>query len=475
MSPWHPLFLTLGVAAAVSNARAQEPPRQARRNAGVLSVARIVNGATPATVTIVTFDAAGDTLGQGSGFILRSDGIIVTCWHVMEGASRATVVLANREQFERVTFLDGDSVADIAVLRVPGFDLPVILTRSSVPAVGEHVVAIGSPLGLSRTATDGIVSAVRVLDGRQLVQISAAISPGSSGGPVLDATGRAFAIARMFLEGGQQLNFAVPVRYALGLLQTPPREKPLDSVFASGSGGPSPSSAVAPAPARVTRTSLVGTYSVVQTWTPQGGRASLFQGLLISADESTGLLVLLVDTVKVRTATYGIVTFRTNSAGQVVLEAGGIDFDGYQTDDGVYLTGDYTDAKTGAKYAITMHATPTTIALSYSSGLYRTRVRTQWASTEGVISSTFTDWGGNVAVVVANDSVWVDLSLSNADGGTIALFGSSALGSNSSFDIWSVNHNRHLQGSVSGGVLSAQWTDYRDVGRFYGPLQATRQ
>jgi hypothetical protein len=278
----------------------------------------------------------------------------------------------------------------------------------------------------------------------------------------------------MFLEGGQQLNFAVPVRYALGLLQSSPREKRLDSVFAGGPGHTPLTSAAAPARARAPRGSLVGTYYVIQSWMAKDAtRPRAMGGLLISADESTGLLALVPDTASGRALVYGVVTFRTNAVGQVVLEAGGISYDGYQSDDGVYLTADYTDKKSGDTYAITFRGVPYTNALSNSGGLYRAQVRTQWMSTGGVASNSFTDWSGNAAVVVANDSVWIDLALSNASGGTVSLYGASALGTNNTFDIWSSPANRRLQGSVSRGLLTAQWTDIRDIGRFVGTLQAT--
>jgi len=457
-------------------AHGQELPPQTRRNAVSPSAAHIVRAATPATVTIVTYDAAGDTLGQGSGFVLRSDGVIVTCWHVMAGAARATVILSTHEQFDRVAFLDGDSVADVALLRVPGFELPTLPARSSVPAVGERVLAIGSPLGLSRTVTDGIVSAVRILNGRQLVQISAAISPGSSGGPVLDSEGRVFAIARMYLEGGQQLNFAVPVRYALGLLLSSPRDKRLDSVFAGGSPAPTTPSSSVPRASLHPRSSLAGTYSLSEALTGAGPRNGAgATGELISADESTGLVAWVSsDTSNHNVYVYFIRTFRTNSAGQVVLQTGD-SYDGYQTDDGFYLTTSYAEEKTGDRYTVAVRGWFDTIALSNSIGLYRADVRTQYVDNSYGASSTYTDWGGNAAVVVTSDSVWIDLDLSNASGGTIGLWGKSRLGNGNKFDIWSTDAMVHLEGSVTAGVLQGQWTDRRDKGSFTGTLVATRK
>ncbi|HEX5072548.1 MAG TPA: serine protease, partial [Gemmatimonadaceae bacterium] len=204
------------------------------RDAGAQSLhstSEIAREATPATVTIIVFGANGDTLGQGSGFIVRPSGEIVTNWHVMRGAARAVVVLANEERYQRVEALDGDEAADLAVIKVPGFGLPTLTPTSVLPSPGERVVAIGSPLGLSRSVSEGVVSAVRLDDGRQLLQITAPISPGSSGGPVLDATGRVVAITTAYFARGQQLNFAVPVKYAMGLLTANIQARPLASVF----------------------------------------------------------------------------------------------------------------------------------------------------------------------------------------------------------------------------------------------------
>ena len=218
----------MGRSATVPAASSSSRPR---------STSEIAALATPATVTILTFDAAGDTLGQGSGFLVRSSGVIVTNWHVMAGASSATVFLASGERFDRVEALDGDRAADLAVVKVPGYSLPTLTVASSVPDVGAKVVAIGSPHGLARTVTEGIVSARRMVDGRELVQMSAAISPGSSGGPVLDAQGRVFAVATSQISDGQQLNFAMPVRYALGLIPATPNPRPLAVLFAGGPSG----------------------------------------------------------------------------------------------------------------------------------------------------------------------------------------------------------------------------------------------
>jgi hypothetical protein len=209
---------------ALAQAEAQSKPP--------LTTAQVAKVAAPATATILTLDARGDTVAQGSGFVIERTGVVVTNWHVLKGAAKAVIQFPSGEQFDWVRFLAGDSLADIVLLKFPAYDLPTLATSTVVPDPGNKVVVIGSPLGLSETVSEGIVSAVRVIDGRQLVQISAPVSHGSSGGPVLDEKARVFAVATSQLPGGQQLNFAVPIRYALALLGDHQSPRPIDSVFA---------------------------------------------------------------------------------------------------------------------------------------------------------------------------------------------------------------------------------------------------
>jgi len=159
--------------------------------------------------------------------------------------------------------------------------LPVLPTRTSVPRVGEKAIAIGSPLGLANTVSEGIVSALRIANGRELVQITAPISPGSSGGAVVDADGKAFAISSSHLEGGQAINFALPVRYALGLLGDHPVDRSIAEVFANataqatGTASETSTSLDALAGFRraaVPHASMSGTYDLVQTWSTAAAR-----------------------------------------------------------------------------------------------------------------------------------------------------------------------------------------------------------
>lgn len=174
--------------------------------------------ATAAVVLIEVGTSSGDR--QGSGFVVAPNGRILTNYHVIRGAETVRVKLASGDVYDRVSILGTDERRDIAILQIAGFDLPVLtLGNSDSVRIGAPVVAIGSPMGLENTVSTGIVSGRRrEAEGYQLLQISAPASTGSSGGPVLSRTGDVVGIAVSQKRGGQNLNFAVPINYARGLL-----------------------------------------------------------------------------------------------------------------------------------------------------------------------------------------------------------------------------------------------------------------
>jgi serine protease Do len=160
--------------------------------------------------------------GQGSGFIVSADGLILTNAHVVKDAKEVTVRLADRREYA-AKVLGSDPATDIAVLRVDAQGLPTV--RLGDPAslqVGDPVLAIGAPYGLEQTATSGIVSAKgRSLPGDAAVpfiQTDAAVNPGNSGGPLFDAAGNVVGInAQIYSRTGgfQGVSFAIPVDVAM--------------------------------------------------------------------------------------------------------------------------------------------------------------------------------------------------------------------------------------------------------------------
>lgn len=172
----------------------------------------LVRRIKPSAVAIETFDARGEKLTRGSGFFVDVDRI-VTNRHVIEGAHRAEVHSSTGVKFPVKGVLAIDAEGDIALLKVdppPGQVRPLSLDRTS-PQEGESIVVIGNPLGLEGSVTNGIVSAVRDIPtfGR-IIQITAPISPGSSGSPVVNMQGQVIGVATLQITGGQSVNFAIP-------------------------------------------------------------------------------------------------------------------------------------------------------------------------------------------------------------------------------------------------------------------------
>jgi serine protease Do len=159
--------------------------------------------------------------GEGSGFIVRSDGIILTNAHVVSDAQEVVVKLTDRREY-RAKVLGADKLTDVAVLKIDATDLPVVvLAPPQTPRVGEWVLAIGSPFGFDNTVTVGVISATkRPLPGNGLVsfiQTDVAINPGNSGGPLINMRGEVVGINALIYTrsgGSQGLAFAIPIDLA---------------------------------------------------------------------------------------------------------------------------------------------------------------------------------------------------------------------------------------------------------------------
>ena len=192
------------------------------------SLPELVRKVLPAVVTVVGYDAAGKVMRIGSGVFIDPEGHLITNLHVITGVARAEVKLPKGEVYPLTEMVAADEKADLVklVVNLPR-GAPHYLTVSGArPEVGEHVVVLGSPLGLEQTVSDGMVSAIRTVPDRgEFLQISAPISPGSSGGPVVNMTGQVIGIVT-FQVRGQNINFAVPGYRILALRDGPPRLLP---------------------------------------------------------------------------------------------------------------------------------------------------------------------------------------------------------------------------------------------------------
>ena len=181
----------------------------------VLTAEELFAQCSPAVFYIEVADAAGQVFASGSGFFLEADGVAVTNYHVIEGAASAKI----RTQSGEVHGVSGvwacSKEEDWAILQIDGSGFPVLEPGSSV-TTGQTVYAIGSPLGLQNTLSQGLVStAVREVDGQQYIQISTPISGGSSGGALLDENGRVVGITSAGFTEGQNLNLAIPIAKVL--------------------------------------------------------------------------------------------------------------------------------------------------------------------------------------------------------------------------------------------------------------------
>jgi hypothetical protein len=184
-----------------------------------IPASEIFKHAGPSVVLIQTYDVAGNVAGAGSGFVIASDGRILTNFHVIAHTKRATVRLANDDAYDQVYVLGVDRRKDIALLKIDAVNLtPLKLGNSFTTQIGDKVYTLGSPLGfLQNTLSEGLLSGVRQMDGYKLFQLSAPVSHGSSGGPVLNASGEVIGLVDLTISEGQNLNFAIPIDYAAGM------------------------------------------------------------------------------------------------------------------------------------------------------------------------------------------------------------------------------------------------------------------
>jgi tetratricopeptide (TPR) repeat protein len=173
----------------------------------------LIKQAKPSIVVILTYNQEGKQIGQGTGFFVAKNGDVISNRHVLQAARRAEIKLFSGEEYAVKRVVAEDSEADLIRVSVdiPEDKVVPLPISPSFPQVGEKVVVIGTPLGLDQTVSEGIVSAIReVPDFGKIVQMTAPISPGSSGSPVLNMEGEVIGVATFLIWAGQNLNFAIP-------------------------------------------------------------------------------------------------------------------------------------------------------------------------------------------------------------------------------------------------------------------------
>lgn len=175
-----------------------------------LSAEEVYEKCGPSTVEITASNAYGKALG--SGFFV-ADGMIATNYHVIEGAEKIVVRTYDGKQFEIKTICGYNKDLDLAILKIDKENSYLTISQDKI-AVGQDIFTLGSPLGLTGTMSEGMVSTASrdMGDGVDYIQIDAPISPGNSGGPLVNTYGEVIGINTMYLIDGQNLNFAINIR-----------------------------------------------------------------------------------------------------------------------------------------------------------------------------------------------------------------------------------------------------------------------
>lgn len=167
----------------------------------------------PSTVLIVAYDNDGKILSQGSGFFISKAGDIITNYHVIVGASKILIKTFDKKIYRVNEIVAENRNSDIIRIKanIRGDKVNNLFLNDTLPEIGEKIIVIGNPHGLESTVSEGIISAVRnIPDFGKIIQITAPISKGSSGSPVINMKGKVIGVASLIMVDGQNLNFVIP-------------------------------------------------------------------------------------------------------------------------------------------------------------------------------------------------------------------------------------------------------------------------
>jgi serine protease Do len=176
---------------------------------------------SPSVVVILAHDLITNSISQGSGFFINENGDVITNYHVIKGSNKIEVITADGKKYLVKDTLATDINSDLflASVDIPKNVVHPIKISSAIPEIGEDIIVIGCPEGLSQTMTRGIISSIRDLkDYGTVIQIDAAISPGSSGSPVINNEGEVIGVATFGHVEGQSLNFAISSKQVSDLI-----------------------------------------------------------------------------------------------------------------------------------------------------------------------------------------------------------------------------------------------------------------
>lgn len=254
-SVWKAFLLVFSV--CVIQAFAQGPPA-----ASPITSEQIIEKASPSVALVLVGKSPSELESVGSAVVVRENGTLLTAYHLVKGARAVQVRFRNGETFDDVQLLGVDRRRDVAAIRITSTGLPVLEPASANKAkAGDPIWVVSNAAALPWTASAGIISAYRLAEevpgagsGYRVLQFTAPVSGGSSGGVLLDAQGRALGLILGSMTGGQNLNFAVPVENVLGL-----GEAPVAQTFASGAALRLPAEIKAAKAAIATQSAVEGT------------------------------------------------------------------------------------------------------------------------------------------------------------------------------------------------------------------------
>jgi S1-C subfamily serine protease len=174
-------------------------------------------GLASSVVMITVCDRSGRPIGSGSGIMIGRDGFILTNNHVAKGGSIFSVRIEDDDRLYNTTeVIKYNPLLDLAIIRIQRRLEPIPIYNGDKLVRGQRVVAIGSPLGLFNSVSDGIISGFRKINDVDMIQFTAPISHGSSGGAVLNMYGEVIGISTAGIEDGQNINLAVGYEYING-------------------------------------------------------------------------------------------------------------------------------------------------------------------------------------------------------------------------------------------------------------------
>ena len=195
---------------------------ESKSAAGAMSIADLTAKVRNSTVVISVMGRDGERSSLGSGFAVSKDGLIATNLHVIGEARPIVVTTSDARRFDVTEIYATDQGMDLAIVRIAANDLtPLKLGDSDAIQQGQEVVAIGNPRGFEHSVVSGVVSGLRRLDGKSLIQLAIPVEQGNSGGPVLDRSGHVLGLVTMKSVVSENLGFAVAVNSLKPLLKKP--------------------------------------------------------------------------------------------------------------------------------------------------------------------------------------------------------------------------------------------------------------